>query len=230
MDKKETNEKPVKNRKRFRLILNICIIVFSLVLLAVEGVVYYQRSYLTPFWVNGQSMYPTLNLHAKDAEGNELGSAPESASAKEGYTVDYGVMDCHARAIKKLKRFDVVVTKYAKEDTSNKIKRILGLPGEILQFKSNGDLYINGQFTKQPIEEKYIREGSYPTEPCTLGDNQYYVVGDNRGHSYDSRNVGPIVKDDITGKAIAVCGTAKVYKDGNYLDVKDIKYSWPRYL
>ena len=224
------NEKPVKNRKRFRLILNICIIVFSVCLLAIEGVVWYQRSYLTPFWVNGQSMYPTLNEHATDANGNELGPAPGNPAAKEGYTVDYGVMDCHARAIKKLKRFDVVITKYNQDDGSNKIKRILGLPGEIIEFKNKGDLYINGKFCEQPIAEEYIRSGTYPLAPMALGDDQYFVAGDNRGHSYDSTNIGPISRDFITGKAIAICGTATVYRDGNTLDVKDIKYSWPRYL
>ena len=230
MDKKEKNEKPVKNRKRFRTILNVVIITFSVILLAVEGVVWYQRSYLTPFWVNGQSMYPTLNLHATDAEGNELGIAPGNPSAKEGYTVDYGVMDCHAKAIKKVKRFDIVVTKYTSSDTSNKIKRILGLPGEKVEFRNQGDLYINDKFVAQPIAEEYIRAGNYPTTAYTLGEDQYYVAGDNRGHSYDSTNIGPIERSYITGKAVAICGTAKVYRDGNTLDVKDIKYTWPRYL
>ena len=225
------NEKPVKNRKRFRLILNICIITFSVILLAVEGVVWYQRSYLTPFWVNGQSMYPTLNLHATDKNGNELGPAPADPSAREGYTVDYGVMDTHAKAIKKLKRFDIVVTKYSTQDTSNKIKRVLGLPGERVEFKNDGDLYINDKLVAQPIPEEYIKGAVYPTGVITLEDDQYYVAGDNRKHSYDSTNIGPIKREYITGKAVAICGTAKVYIDKkNFYDVKDIKYTWPRYL
>ena len=73
MDKSEENKKPIKNRKRFAKILNIIIIVVAVVLLVVEGFLFYQRSYLTPFWVNGQSMYPTLNEHATDAYGYELG-------------------------------------------------------------------------------------------------------------------------------------------------------------
>ena len=231
MDKIHENVKPVKNRDRFRLILNICIIVFSVVLLAVEGVVYYQRSYLTPFWVNGQSMYPTLNLHATDKKGNELGEAPADPSAREGYTVDYGVMDCHKSAIKKIKRFDIVVTKYTQQDTSNKIKRVLGLPGEIVEFKNGGDLYIDGKFYEQPIPEEYIRGAFYPIGPTLLGDDEYYVCGDNRKHSYDSSNIGAIKREWITGKAVAICGTAEVYLDSkNYYDVINIKYSWPRYL
>ena len=231
MDKKEKNNKPVKNRKRFGTILSICIIVFSVILLAVEAVVYYQRSYLTPFWVNGQSMYPTLNLHATDAYGKELGANPSSASARVGYHVDYGVMDCHDKVIKKLKRFDIVVTKYTDEDSSNKIKRVLGLPGEVVEFNNDGDLYINGQFLEQPVPEEYIRGAKYPTTATTLGEDEYYVCGDNRKHSYDSSNVGAIKRDWIVGKAIAICGTAEVYLDSKQLlDVKNIKYKWPRFL
>ena len=229
MDKKEMNEKPVKNRKRFSLILNISIIVFSVVLLAVEGVVYYQRSYLTPFWVNGQSMYPTLNGDATDANGKELDET--SGSAKVGYTVDYGVMDCHKNAIKKIKRFDIVVTKYTKEDTSNKIKRVIGLPGEIIEFKNDGDLYVDGRYYEQPIDENYIRGAYYPTKPTQLGDDEYFVCGDNRRNSLDSSDIGAIKREYITGKAIAICGTAEVcLDDKNFLDIKNIKYSWPRYL
>ena len=229
MDKKEKNVKPVKNRKRFSTVLSICIITFSVILLAVEGVVYYQRSYLTPFWVNGQSMYPTLNKNATDAKGNPLDE--NSGSAHVGYHVDYGVMDCHEKAIKKLKRFDIVITKYTKEDSSNKIKRVLGLPGETVEFKDDGDLYINGTKYDQPVPEEYIRGAAYPVTPTVLGENEYYVCGDNRRHSYDSSDVGAIQRDWIVGKAIAICGTAEVCLDSkNFLDVKNIKYTWPRYL
>ena len=223
------NEKPVKNRKRFSLILNISIIVFSVVLLAVEGVVYYQRSYLTPFWVNGQSMFPTLNGDATDAQGNPLDET--SGSAHPGYVVDYGVMDTHPKVIKKIKRFDVVVTKYTKEDTSNKIKRVLGLPGEIVEFRNDGDLYIDGRYYEQPIASEYIKGAYYPVGPTVLGDDEYYVCGDNRRHSYDSSDIGAIKREYITGKAVAICGKCEVYLDSQYLlDIKNIKYSWPRYL
>ena len=229
MDKKLENDKPVKNRKRFSLILNSSIIVFSVVLLAVEGVVYYQRSYLTPFWVNGQSMYPTLNGDARDANGNKLDET--SGSAHPGYTVDYGVMDCHERAIKKIKRFDIVVTKYTKEDTSNKIKRVLGLPGETVEFKNDGDLYIDGKYYEQPLKSEFIKGAAYPTQRTKFGDDEYYVCGDNRKHSFDSTEVGAIKREYITGKAVAICGTAEVCLDSsNLLDIKNIKYSWPKWL
>ena len=233
MDKNAENNKPIKNRKTFAKILNICIIVIAIVVLAIEGVLYYQRSYLTPFWVNGQSMYPTLNFNATDANGNKLDET--SGNSGVGYTVDYGVMDTHKSAINKIKRFDIVVTKYASTDTRNKIKRVLGLPGETIEFKvtgfgkeENGDLYINGKLIEQPIQSEFIRNANYPTTQWTLGSDQYFVCGDNRGHSSDSREQGPISKSLITGKVVAICGTAEVYYDTDHFDIKNVNYKWPK--
>lgn len=235
MDKNVENNKPIKNRKRFAKILNIVIIVVAVVVLAIEGVLYYQRSYLTPFWVNGQSMYPTLNYNATDAEGNKLNEL--SGSAGVGYTVDYGVMDTHKGAINKIKRFDIVVTKYSTNDNKNKIKRVLALPGETIEFKStgfgkenNGDLYINGKLVKQPIASEYIVNANYPNGSIVLGSDEYYVCGDNRAHSSDSRAEGPVRKSYITGKVIALCGTCEVYYADDHYDIKNIDYYWPRKL
>ena len=233
MDKSAENTKPIKNRKRFAKFLNIFIIVIALVVLALEGVLYYQRSYLTPFWVNGQSMYPTLNYNATDANGNKLNEL--SGSADVGYTVDYGVMDTHKSAINKIKRFDIIVTKYSGSD-NNKIKRVLGLPGETVEFKAtgygkaeNGDLYINGKLIEQPINMDFVRNDTYNEgQKWVLDSDEYFVCGDNRDHSSDSRTSGPIRKSYITGKVIAICGTAEVYFDVDHYDIKNINYSWPR--
>lgn len=233
MDKSEENKKPIKNRKRFIKILNIAIIVVAVLVLALEGVLYYQRSYLTPFWVNGQSMYPTLNYNATDANGNKLDET--SGNAGVDYTVDYGVMDTHKKAINKIKRFDIIVTKYASTDTKNKIKRVLGLPGETVEFvvtgngnENNGNLLINGELVEQPISSEFITRANYPTTKWELGADEYFVCGDNRAHSSDSRNEGPVKKELITGKVVAICGTAKVYYDGQHFDIKNIHYTWPK--
>ncbi len=84
------------------------------------------------------------------------------------------------------------------------IKRVIGLPGETVEIK-DGHYYINSQF----LEEDYIPE-KYVTEPgqfmrnnrqVTLGSNEYFVSGDNRPYSSDSRAWGPIAKDKIVGRA-----------------------------
>lgn len=233
MAKSEKIKEPKTTRSRLIKALTIFAFVVAILLLLFEGLIYYQRSYLTPFWVNGQSMYPTLNQNATDAQGHLLGV--NGGSVDDGYVVDYGVMDEHKAALKKIKRFDIVVTKYNLDDTKDKIKRVIGLPGETIYFVStgkgnehNGELYINDKFIEQPISTDIIKNGDYPTEKIVLKSDEYYVCGDNRGHSSDSLLVGPIKKDYIKGKVIAICGTAVVCSNAS--DIKDIKYFWPRFL
>ena len=100
-------------------------------------------------------------------------------------------------------RFDVIVFKQrGKEHSYYNIKRIIGLPGETVQIK-DGVVYINGE----PITEKsavdVINNPGLAVEPITLEDKEYFVLGDNRNLSEDSRfaNIGNVVLDDIIGKA-----------------------------
>ncbi len=100
-------------------------------------------------------------------------------------------------------RFDVIVFKQSgKEHSYYNIKRIIGLPGETVQIK-DGVVYINGE----PITEKsavdVINNPGLAVEPITLEDKEYFVLGDNRNLSEDSRfaNIGNVVLDDIIGKA-----------------------------
>lgn len=103
----------------------------------------------------------------------------------------------------KPKRFDVIVFKQSgKEHSYYNIKRIIGLPGETVQIK-DGVVYINDE----PITEKsavdVIKNPGLAVEPITLEDKEYFVLGDNRNLSEDSRfaNIGNVVFDDIIGKA-----------------------------
>jgi len=90
------------------------------------------------------------------------------------------------------------------EKENRLIKRIIGLPGETLKIE-NGYVYINGQ----KIEEPYLDEGVLTLAPTatgnmeiTLGDNEYFCMGDNRSGSLDSRYLGPFVKDRIKGHVL----------------------------
>lgn len=81
------------------------------------------------------------------------------------------------------------------------IKRVIGLPGETIEFYQT-DLYIDGIKTEEP----YINEACHPTH-CpdgrwTLKPDEYFVMGDNRNHSNDSRSFGPITRDQIMGEAL----------------------------
>ncbi|MBQ0009064.1 MAG: signal peptidase I [Firmicutes bacterium] len=237
MDENVSNEKPIKNRKRLSVLFNVFIVLLSIIALAIAGVLIYQKRYLSPFWVNGQSMYPTLNKYATKPDGTPFGVT--GGAAYDGCKkLDYGVMDPHESALKKIKRFDIVVCKYDFGDEYDKIKRVVGLPGETIKFgqgNNNGTLFVkNGdQFfaQEQPIPSEYITAGDYPTNEITLGSNEYYVLGDNRAHSSDSRNNEPIKFEWLVGKVVALCAYCDLgtLSDGSIGPV-NIQHYFPRFL
>lgn len=93
---------------------------------------------------------------------------------------------------KNVERFDIVVVKY---ENHYIIKRVIALPGEVIEYKDNV-LYINDR----NVQDKYnsIEQDDFSLE---LGNDEYFVMGDNRGDSLDSRIIGPIDKDDIMGNS-----------------------------
>lgn len=76
------------------------------------------------------------------------------------------------------------------------IKRVIGLPGETIEI-TKGKVYINGE----PLEEPYLEEFMHDYHRCEIPDNHYFVLGDNRDGSSDSRAWGPVPEGYIVGKA-----------------------------
>ena len=98
-------------------------------------------------------------------------------------------------------RFDVVVFKPNIGNVSQYyIKRIIGLPGETVQIKE-GKIYIDGSLLGNDVTDTVIYNGGNATEPVKLGYDEYFVLGDNRNNSDDSRfgNVGPVKRETIIG-------------------------------
>lgn len=99
-------------------------------------------------------------------------------------------------------RYDVVVFPYNKDTYF--VKRVIGLPGETVQI-INSAIYINGKILYEPFGKESMDEYTegIAKDKILLGNDEYFVLGDNRNNSMDSRNkeVGPIKKADILGKA-----------------------------
>ena len=106
---------------------------------------------------------------------------------------DIMILDKISLKFQSIKRFDIIVI-----DTGDTkiIKRVIGLPGETIEYFDN-KLYIDGE----EVKDKYGKDATSDIEQTKIGDNEYYVLGDNRGNSVDSRIIGLVNKKDILGKA-----------------------------
>ncbi|KKT75595.1 MAG: Signal peptidase I [Parcubacteria group bacterium GW2011_GWB1_44_7] len=132
-----------------------------------------------PFIVSGESMVPTF------ANGEYL-------------IVD----ELTYRFIHSPERNDVVIFKYPYDRSKYFIKRIIGLPGETITLHA-GQVSVKIASSTVIIQEPYISEITGDELTVTLKDNQYFVLGDNRPESSDSRIWGPLDKKFITGRAFA---------------------------
>ena len=99
------------------------------------------------------------------------------------------------------KRFDIIVFKpYSKEKDTYYIKRIIGLPGETIQIL-DGDIYINGSLLPEGYGNGKMIDGGLASDAITLLDDEYFVLGDNRNGSRDSREIGTVKRSSIIGRA-----------------------------
>ena len=130
-----------------------------------------------PFIVKGESMIP--NFHQGD----------------------YLIVDEISYRFSSPERGDVVVFKYPKNTSQKFIKRIIGLPGETVEIK-NGEVIIYKDNETQILDEEYLPNPSETigTLKFSLGIEEYFVLGDNREFSYDSRAWGSVPVKNIIGK------------------------------
>ena len=96
-------------------------------------------------------------------------------------------------------RFDVVICRYPGRGDTNFVKRVVGLPGDTVEIR-DGYLYINGEKQNEPYISDVYRSGRLNTYgPYTVPEGEYFVLGDHRNNSNDSRSQGSVPRDMIIG-------------------------------
>src|SRR3989344_5458452 len=117
---------------------------------------------------------------------------------------DYLLIDEISYRFNEPSRGDVIVFRYPENPSQFYIKRIIGLPGETVEVKNNKVKIYNTEFERGFMpKEYYLSDGqeTFGNNMTQLKDNEYFVMGDNRLQSSDSRRWGPVPKSNITGKA-----------------------------
>lgn len=100
-----------------------------------------------------------------------------------------------------IRRGDIVVLLYPNDPSKSYIKRVVGLPGERIEIL-DGKLYVNDELVDEPyLDEEYLSRDSTPN-PVDVNSHHYFVMGDNRNNSSDSRSWGLVPEKYIYGKAI----------------------------
>lgn len=99
-------------------------------------------------------------------------------------------------------RFDVVIFPFEDEKGTYFIKRIIGMPGETIQIDEEGTILINGEALDESYGNAVMESAGEAAQPITLGEDEYFVLGDNRNDNADSRHpmVGNVNGDEIIGR------------------------------
>ena len=138
---------------------------------------------IQPFYVKGASMEPNFHDH------------------------EYLIIDEISYRFKDPGRGDIIVFRYPVNPQEYFIKRIVALPGEKVQIKDGQVLIYNDvSLDGKVLDESYLSDGiktySLSDKIVNLGEDEYFVLGDNRGHSFDSRNWGALDGEEIIGRAV----------------------------
>lgn len=144
------------------------VIEWGIALIIGIGLIWVIRStFLTTYHIDGNSMLP--NLHSDD-----------QVMVLRNTSIEYG---------------DIVIIE--REDDSDIVKRVIGLPGDTLEFKDN-TIYINGKI----FEETYLDGESFTLKDFVVEvpEQSYFVLGDNRNRSLDSRQLGEFASSQIVGE------------------------------
>lgn len=135
-----------------------------------------------------------------------VGQRTQVSGTSMEYTLSDGdnlIVDKISYRFHEPERFDIIVFPFRYKEDTYYIKRIIGLPGETVQIDDEGNIYIDGEVLEESYGREIILDPGEAASPIELGDGEYFVLGDNRNASSDSRDpsVGKILREDIIGRA-----------------------------
>jgi signal peptidase I len=131
-----------------------------------------------PFYVKGASMEPNFYDH------------------------EYLIIDEISFRFRDPERGEIIVFRYPRDPDQYFIKRVVGMPGETIEINNNRVVVYNNEFPNgTELQEEYLNgETTFGKEKVTLGENEYYVLGDNRDSSLDSRSFGALERNEVIGR------------------------------
>lgn len=113
------------------------------------------------------------------------------------------IVDKISYRFKDPERFDIIIFPYQYEEDTYYIKRIIGLPGEKIRIDDDGNIYVNDEILNESYGREVIQNPGIARDEIQLEEDEYFVLGDNRNNSSDSRDpsVGIVCRSDIVGRA-----------------------------
>ena len=140
-----------------------------------------------------------LLIHFVGQRTQVLGSSMEPKLSSE----DNLIVDKITYRFHEPERYDIIVFPYRYEENTFYIKRIIGLPGETVKIDEEGNILIDGEVLQENYGKEVIKSPGRAYEEIQLADDEYFVMGDNRNNSTDSRDpsVGNITREEIIGRA-----------------------------
>jgi signal peptidase I len=114
----------------------------------------------------------------------------------------YIIVDQISYRVREPERGDVVIFKFPNDPSKYFIKRMIGLPGETVEIKGKEVKIITQNKETLILDEPYVKNLGLSDISLTLTSDEYFVMGDNRASSYDSRFWGPLPKDMLVGRAL----------------------------
>jgi len=171
---------PVTKTKTRKIALTFFLELVQIVAISLAIIIPIRYFLVQPFYVKGTSMEPNF------------------------FDREYLIIDELSYRFSEIKRGDIVVFHYPNNPKEYFIKRIIGLPGETIEIKNSKITVYNDKHPNgfQVVEKEYLADSVYTSQNLniTLDNDQYFVLGDNRPMSYDSRFFGPISKEVIVGR------------------------------